>query len=129
MQYGRVWAACALLAAGSAHADQLVLKNGDRVTGSIVKKDAKSITIKSDAFGAITAPWEQVESITADKPLTVVLKDGKRYVLCRAWSERRRRLQSRSFATKKWFVKLTFGTPRNGTGLMVCFAALHTPRA
>src|SRR5437773_6017761 len=59
------------------HADQLVLKNGDRVTGSIVKKDAKSITIKSDAFGAITAPWEQVESITADKPLTVVLKDGK----------------------------------------------------
>jgi hypothetical protein len=26
-------------------ADQVVLKNGDRVTGSIVKKDAKQITI------------------------------------------------------------------------------------
>jgi putative salt-induced outer membrane protein YdiY len=65
--------ACAL----SARADLLVLKNGDRVTGSIVKKDAKSITIKSDTFGVITAPWEQVESITADKPLTVILKDGK----------------------------------------------------
>src|SRR2546423_15587686 len=59
------------------HADQLVLKNGDRVTGSIVKKDAKSITIKSDAFGVITAPWDQVDSIPADKPLTVVLKGGK----------------------------------------------------
>src|SRR5438874_1469464 len=31
----------------------------------------------------------------------VVLKDGKRYILCRACSERRNRLQSRSFETKK----------------------------
>jgi putative salt-induced outer membrane protein YdiY len=58
-------------------ADQLVLKNGDRVTGSIIAKDAKSVTIKSDLFGVITAPWDQVDSITADKPLTVVLKGGK----------------------------------------------------
>ena len=65
--------ACAFLA----HADVLVLKNGDRVTGSIIKKDDKSITIKSDSFGVITAGWELVESITAEKPLTVVLKDGK----------------------------------------------------
>jgi putative salt-induced outer membrane protein YdiY len=57
-------------------ADQLVLKNGDRVTGSIVKKDDKSITIRSDLFGVISAPWDQVESITADKPVTVVLKEG-----------------------------------------------------
>jgi Protein of unknown function, DUF481 len=57
------------------HADQLVLKNGDRVTGSIVKKDDKTITIKSDLFGVITAPWDQVVSVTADKPVTVVLKE------------------------------------------------------
>ena len=56
-------------------ADQLVLKNGDRVTGSIVKKDDKTITIKSDLFGVISAPWDQVVSVTADKPVTVVLKD------------------------------------------------------
>ena len=61
----------------SAWADQLVLKNGDRVTGSIVKKDGKSVTIKSDAFGVITAAWDQVESLTADKPLTVVLENGQ----------------------------------------------------
>lgn len=61
----------------SVQADQLVLKNGDRVTGAIVKKDDKSITIKSEAFGEITAPWDKIESLTADKPLTIVLKDGK----------------------------------------------------
>jgi putative salt-induced outer membrane protein YdiY len=71
-------AATALLAAtGAVRADQLVMKNGDRVTGSIVKKDAKTITIKSDAFGVITAPWDQVVSITADQPVTVVLKEGR----------------------------------------------------
>src|SRR5689334_25072349 len=67
----------ALFVLASASADQLTLKNGERVTGAIVKKADKSITIKSDAFGVITAPWDQVVSITADKPLTVVLKDGK----------------------------------------------------
>jgi putative salt-induced outer membrane protein YdiY len=66
-----------LALAAYARADQLVLKNGDRVTGGIVKKDAKTITMKSDAFGVITAPWDQVESITVDKPLTVVLSGGE----------------------------------------------------
>ncbi|WP_031495052.1 DUF481 domain-containing protein [Bryobacter aggregatus] len=56
-------------------ADQVVLKNGDRVTGSIVKKDAKEITIKTDKFGLVTTAWDEVASIIADKPLTVVLPD------------------------------------------------------
>ena len=34
--------------------DQIVLKNGDRVTGSIIKKDGKSLTIKTDHFGVVT---------------------------------------------------------------------------
>jgi hypothetical protein len=60
-----------------AWADQVVLKNGDRVTGSIVKKDGKDLTIKSDHFGVITTSWEQVESIKTEKPINVVLKDGR----------------------------------------------------
>jgi putative salt-induced outer membrane protein YdiY len=58
-------------------ADQVVLKNGDRVTGAIVKKDDKNLTIKTDHFGLITTSWEHVESIMADKPVNVVLLDGK----------------------------------------------------
>ena len=61
----------------TAWADQIVMKNGDRATGSIVKKDEKSLTMKTDLFGVVTVAWDQVESIRADKPVNVVLQDGK----------------------------------------------------
>src|ERR1700736_2686685 len=61
---------------GAAWADQIVLKNGDRVTGTIIRKDGKDLTIKATNFGLITTAWDQVESISADKPLTVVLQNG-----------------------------------------------------
>jgi putative salt-induced outer membrane protein YdiY len=66
---------CLLFA--TAWADQLVLKNGDRVTGRIMKKDGKTVTMKTDNFGVVTADWDQVESITVNNPVTVVLQDGK----------------------------------------------------
>src|ERR1039458_6688723 len=68
------------LAVSAAWADQVVLKNGDRVTGSIIKKDGKNLTIKTDHFGVVTTSWDQVESVRADKPVHVVhvvLADGK----------------------------------------------------
>jgi len=60
-------------------ADQALLKNGDRITGSVVKKDGKDLTIKTDQFGVIVVAWDQLESLTAEKPLTIVLKDGRTY--------------------------------------------------
>src|ERR1039457_7077054 len=65
------------LGASAAWADQVVMKNGDRVTGSIIKKDGKNLTIKTDHFGVVTTSWDQVESVRADKPVHVVLADGK----------------------------------------------------
>ena len=53
------------------------MKNGDRVTGSIIKKTGKEITIKTDQFGLVTAAWDQVESVKSDKPVNVVTQDGK----------------------------------------------------
>ena len=63
---------CACLPSGIGWADQVLLKNGDRVTGTIVQKDGKNLTIKTDQFGVVTTSWDQVESITAEKPVTVV---------------------------------------------------------
>src|SRR5580692_2704559 len=58
-------------------ADQIVLKNGDRVTGAVVKKDGKDLTVKAEQLGDVTIPWDQVTSIKTDKPVNVVLGDGR----------------------------------------------------
>jgi hypothetical protein len=63
----------------AAWADQVVLKNGDRVTGGIVKKDDKNLTIKTDQLGVVAIPMDQIESIVVEKPINIVLKDGRTF--------------------------------------------------
>lgn len=67
----------AVFSLSAAWADQVVLKNGDRLTGAIIKKDGQNITVKTTHLGVIVAPWDQVESIITEKPLNIVLGDGK----------------------------------------------------
>jgi len=69
-----------ILLVSAAWADQIVMKNGDRITGTIVKLDGKNITVKTANLGAVTASWDQVASVQSDQPLHVVLKDGKTLV-------------------------------------------------
>jgi hypothetical protein len=64
-------------ALGTLSADVVTLKNGDRVTGAIVQKDGKTLTVKSAHFGTVTLPWDQVATVTADQTLNVVTADGK----------------------------------------------------
>jgi len=59
-------------------ADQIVLKNGDRITGTIVKKDGDKIVIKTESAGIITILWSAVQSIVAEKPVNLELSDGQR---------------------------------------------------
>jgi hypothetical protein len=68
----------AIVLTGSLRADQVVLKNGDRVTGIVVKKDGNNLIVKTDQFGTVTVPWDQVASIRTDKPVNVVLADGRK---------------------------------------------------
>ena len=70
-------AATVILATPLLFADQVVLDNGDRVTGKIAKKDGDSVTITSDLMGPVTIKWEHVKSIVTDAPVTVVLQGGK----------------------------------------------------
>jgi hypothetical protein len=55
----------------SLQADQITLKNGDRVSGTIVKKEGATLTIDSVHFGRVSLPWDQVETITTDVPAYV----------------------------------------------------------
>jgi len=66
-----------LATASQVLSDQIVLKNGDRLTGTIVKADGKTIVLKSDMVGEVSIALDNVENVTADKPLYVTLNDGR----------------------------------------------------
>jgi len=66
---------CALVP--PAGADQVVLKNGDVITGAIVKKDGPKLILKSEFLGEVGMPWSAVQSIRSDENLTVVLPGGE----------------------------------------------------
>ena len=57
-------------------ADQITLKNGDRLTGSITTADATSLNLKTDYAGTLTIKWDAVQSISSDQPLYVTPKTG-----------------------------------------------------
>src|SRR5579872_4607348 len=65
------------LFASAGFADQITMKDGDRITGAIVKKDGDSVTIKSKNFGTVTLKWADVAAVKSDQPLNVTLAGGK----------------------------------------------------
>ncbi len=54
-------------------ADQIVLKNGDRITGSITKSDGKQLVIKTDYAGDVTVKFDAIQSLTSTGDLNVTL--------------------------------------------------------
>lgn len=72
--------AIALLSWPLAAADQVVMKNGDRLTGSIVKYDGKSLTMKTEFAGEVSIDWDSVVEFTAEQPLNLTLSDQQKLV-------------------------------------------------
>ena len=66
-----------LLLSVHAFADQLTLKNGDRITGKIVKTDGDKLVVNTDLLGNVTVVLADVSNITTDQPLYVTLADGR----------------------------------------------------
>ena len=56
-----------------AFADQIILKNGDRLTGSIVKSDGKELVIKTDLAGAVTVKFDAIQSLTSTGDFNVTM--------------------------------------------------------
>jgi putative salt-induced outer membrane protein len=58
-------------------ADQIIMMNGDRFTGAVIKLDGKNLVLKSDYAGTITVPWDAVVGISSTEPLNFTLRDGQ----------------------------------------------------
>lgn len=72
--------ACLVVLSAYSRADQITLKNGDRISGSIIKSDGKTIVINSEFAGTVSIQWDAVQGIASDKPLYVISKEGQTIV-------------------------------------------------
>jgi len=59
------------LAPQMAAADTVWLRNGDRLTGTIVFKSGEKLILKSDYAGEITIHWKKVATLVTDKPMVI----------------------------------------------------------
>jgi putative salt-induced outer membrane protein YdiY len=58
-------------------ADTITLKNGDRISGKILKTDGNAVVVKTDYAGEVKIDLASVTSLSSEAPLNVVLKSGE----------------------------------------------------
>ncbi len=61
-------------------ADQITLKNGDRLSGTIVKSDGKTLVLHTEFAGDVTVQFAAITQITTEKELHVTTSDKKTVV-------------------------------------------------
>src|SRR5580698_2809149 len=66
-----------IFGAAALRADTVVLKNGDRLTGTAVKLDGGKLTFKTAYADPIAIAWDQVISLSTSQPLVLPTPKGK----------------------------------------------------
>lgn len=61
----------------SAFADRVELKNGDRLTGEVVRLDGSTLLVKTLALGDVRIKWDSVAKVTVEQPVHVVADSAR----------------------------------------------------
>ncbi len=69
-----------LALAPAVFADQITLKNGDRLSGKIVKSDGKTLVLHTDFAGDVTVDFTAITHITTEEALHISTSDKKTVV-------------------------------------------------
>lgn len=70
---------CALVIS-AANADEIVLANGDRLTGKVVRKETDVLVLNTSYAGDLNIRWADIRRITTEAPITVYFEDGNRLI-------------------------------------------------
>jgi len=89
MKYGKIinqlalyFRAIAILAVAftfplAAIADEVVIVNGSRITGEVVRQEAGALKLKTTFAGTLEIEWDQVQQLILDEPVIVILNDDR----------------------------------------------------
>jgi putative salt-induced outer membrane protein YdiY len=61
-------------------ADEIWLKNGDRITGTVKKMEDKVLIFKTAYAGEMSIEWDEITAVTTDAPIEVVLDDDTSFL-------------------------------------------------
>ena len=64
------------LLANPATADTIILQNGDKVSGTIIRKENSALTINTSYAGTITIKWEEVGTIATASRVSLYIEPG-----------------------------------------------------
>lgn len=71
------WTGFALCAVcGSAVADEVLLKNGDRISGTVLSKSGDTLKVKTGYAGELKIKWAEVKAVRTDVPVDLIFTDG-----------------------------------------------------
>ncbi|MDF1590768.1 MAG: DUF481 domain-containing protein [Desulfobacterales bacterium] len=80
MKFFRIMLGIAVLAIlidrNTVRADDVWLKNGDRIKGIVVSMKAQKLIFKTSYAGDITITWSEIVNIRTDAPIKVLFSDG-----------------------------------------------------
>jgi putative salt-induced outer membrane protein YdiY len=66
-----------LIFAGQLLADEILLENGDRLTGTVVRSEGGKLTLKTDYAGEIQIPMEKIKKLVTENPVEIHLGTGE----------------------------------------------------
>ena len=74
MRYSLLIAVCLL--GGNALADTLIMKNGDVLTGKILRKTKEKVRIQPAQSDEVRVPFENIKEFSTTDPVTILYSDG-----------------------------------------------------
>lgn len=68
-----------VLTAAAVFSDEIVMKNGSRIIGTLVKSADGEVTVETDFAGDLVISSDAIASIVTGTPVTILLQDGRVY--------------------------------------------------
>ncbi|WP_168734203.1 DUF481 domain-containing protein [Pseudothauera nasutitermitis] len=65
------------LGVSTVRADEVILTNGDRLTGTVIAKTPEGLQLRTDYAGTVRIDWRMVDTLRTDEPVSVLMRqDG-----------------------------------------------------
>jgi len=64
-----------------ANADELIMRDGSRLLGKVIKREGAKLEFETSYAGVIRVKWKKVSELHTDEPMKLMLKDGHTFTV------------------------------------------------